>query len=211
MELNDLKSGWQNAGENFKSEADLRRMTKIVNHPSIKKIRAKLIVETILLLFFLFIYYDWFDGDKKPFYANLALVVGILLYIFNDVIGYVSITRPIRGTNLKLSLQNYLMRIKRLSISSVIITFLYSISIIIFFTSIITFTKEKGLMLVFSTVVVVQLILLSLRIWAKWIKKLKLQVKDFNLDETPMNLRFANTNEDDSGVLPINRDRLSGN
>ena len=160
---------------------------------------------------FLFIYYDWFDGDKKPFYANLALVVGILLYIFNDVIGYVSITRPIRGTNLKLSLQNYLMRIKRLSISSVIITFLYSISIIIFFTSIITFTKEKGLMLVFSTVVVVQLILLSLRIWAKWIKKLKLQVKDFNLDETPMNLRFANTNEDDSGVLPINRDRLSGN
>lgn len=183
MELNDLKSGWKNAGENFKSEADLRRMTKIVNHPLIKKIRAKLIVETTLLLFFSFIYYDWFDGDKKPFYANLALVVGILLYIFNDVIGYVSITRPIRGANLKLSLQNYLMRIKRLSISSVIITFLYSISIIIFFTSVITFTKEKGLMLVFSAVVVVQLILLSLRMWAKWIKKLKLQVKDFNLDE----------------------------
>lgn len=183
MELNDLKSGWQNAGGDLKSEADLQRMTRMVNHPSIKKIRTKLIVETIVLLFFLFIYYDWFDGDQKPFYANLALVVGLLLYIFNDVIGYISITNPVRGTNLKLSIQNYLMRIERLSVSSIIITFLYSISIIIFFTSVITFTKEKGLMLVFSTVIVFQLILLSFRMWSKWIKNLKLQLKDFDLDE----------------------------
>lgn len=183
MELNDLKSDWKNAGKNFKSEADLRLMTKIVNHPSIKKIRTKLIIEAIVLSFFLFIYYDWFDGDKKPFYANVSLVVGLLLYIFNDVIGYISITRPIKDTNLKLSLQNYLLRIERLSISSVIITFLYSISIIIFFTSVITFTKEKGLILIFSVVLVVQFILLSLRMWTKWIKNLKIQVREFNIDE----------------------------
>jgi len=183
MELNDLKSDWKNAGKNFKSEADLRLMTKIVNHPSIKKIRTKLIIEAIVLSFFLFIYYDWFDGDKKPFYANVSLVVGLLLYIFNDVIGYISIARPIKDNNLKLSLQNYLLRIERLSISSVIITFLYSISIIIFFTSVITFTKEKGLILIFSVVLVVQFILLSLRMWTKWIKNLKIQVRDFNIDE----------------------------
>jgi len=183
MELNDLKSDWKNAGKNFKSEADLRLMTKIVNHPSIKKIRTKLIIEAIVLSFFLFIYYDWFDGDKKPFYANVSLVVGLLLYIFNDVIGYISITRPIKDNNLKLSLQNYLLRIERLSISSVIITFLYSISIIIFFTSVITFTKEKGLILIFSVVLVVQFILLSLRMWTKWIKNLKIQVREFNIDE----------------------------
>lgn len=183
MELNDLKSDWKNAGKNFKSEADLRLMTKIVNHPSIKKIRTKLIIEAIVLSFFLFIYYDWFDGDKKPFYANVSLVVGLLLYIFNDVIGYISITRPIKDTNLKLSLQNYLLRIERLSISSVIITFLYSISIIIFFTSVITFTKEKGLIFIFSVVLVVQFILLSLRMWTKWIKNLKIQVREFNIDE----------------------------
>ncbi len=183
MELNDLKSGWQNAGGAFKSEKDLQRMTRMVNHPSIKKIRTKLVIETIILVFFLFIYYDWFYGDKKPFYANLSLVVGLLLYIFNDVIGYIALLRPIRGANLKLSIQNYLMRVKRLSISSIIITILYSLSIIIFFTSVITFTKEKGLLLVFSSVVVCQLILLSFKIWRKWIKNLKLQVKNFNLDE----------------------------
>lgn len=183
MELHDLKSGWQNAGGDFKSEEDLQRMTKIFNHPSIKKIKTKLIIETIVVIFFLFIYYDWFDGDKKPFYANLSLVIGLLLYIFNDIIGYIIILSPIRGANLKLSIQHYLMRIRRLSISSIIITFLYSISLVIFFTSVITFTKEKGLLLVFSSVIVCQLILLSFRMWKKWIKNLKLQVKDFNLDE----------------------------
>jgi hypothetical protein len=183
MELNDLKSEWQNAGGEFKSEEDLQRMTRMVNHPSIKKIRTKLVIETIILVFFLFIYYDWFDGDKKPFYANLSLVVGLLSYIVNDVIGYLAIMRPIRGANLKLSIQNYLMRVKRLSISSIIITFLYSLSITIFFTSVITFTKERWLLLVFSSVVVCQLMLLSFRMWRKWIRKLKLQAKDFNLDE----------------------------
>ena len=183
MVLSDLKSCWQNAGGEFKSEEYLQRMTKIVNHPSIKKIRTKLVIETIMLVFFLFIYYDWFDGDKKPFYANLSLVIGLLLYIFNDVIGYIAIIRPIRGTNLRLSIQNYLVRVKQLSITSIIISFLYSLSIIIFFTSVITFTKEKGLLLVFSSVIVCQLILLSFRIWTKWIKNLKQQVRDFNLDE----------------------------
>jgi hypothetical protein len=37
-----------------------------------------------------------------------------------------------------------------------------------------------------------------------------IKIKVFT-DKTPMNLRFANMNEDNTGVLPINRDRLSGN
>jgi len=183
MELDNLKASWQQAAGAVKTEADLHRMTRILHHPSIKKIRTKLIVETIGLLFFLVIYYDWFDGDKKPLYANIALVAGILLYIFNDVIGFLSLTAPIRSTNLKQSIRNYLGRIIRLSISSVLITILYSVSLIIFFTSVITFTKEKGLIVIFGSIVTVQLLLLSARIWQKRIKKLKSQVRDFNLDE----------------------------
>lgn len=183
MELNELKDGWQNAGGELKSETDLLRMTRLVNSPSIKRIRTKLVTETIILVFFLFIYYDWFDGDKKPLYANLSLVLGLLLYIANDVIGYFALVNPIRGANLKLSIQGYLRRVKRLSVSSIIITVLYSISIVIFFTSVISFTKEKALLLVFSSVVGFQLILISLRVWNKWIKNLKMQAEDFNLDK----------------------------
>lgn len=183
MELNDLKAAWQTAGSAFTNEADLQKMTQVTHHPSLKKIRTKLIVETIGLVFFLFVYYDWFDGAKKPFTVNVLLVSSMLLYVLNDVIGYISIVRPIRGKNLKLSIQNYLMRIKRLTIFSLIISFLYSISIIIFFTSVINFTKEKKLILAGVIVVLFQMILLSFKIWTKWIKNLKQQVKDFNLDE----------------------------
>jgi hypothetical protein len=183
MELNDLKSGWQNAGGAFKSEADLQKMTRIIRHPSLKKIRTRLIVETIGLVFFLFVYYDWFDGDKRPFYVNLLLAGSLLLYISNDVIGYVSIARPIRGINLKLSIQNYLMRVKRLSFFSLIISLLYSVSLIVFFTSVINFTKEKRLILAGIIIVLFQMFFLSLKIWTKRINKLKQQVSDFNLDE----------------------------
>lgn len=124
MELNDLKSNWQNAGGAFKSETELLKMTKITHHPSLKKIRIKLIAETIFLLLFLVIYYDWFDGDKKPFYANIVLVTGLLLYIANDIIGYVSIAKPVSGLNLKLSITNYFAKIKRLAIFSLVFFFI---------------------------------------------------------------------------------------
>ena len=183
MELNDLKSGWQAAGSAFTNEVNLQKMTRVTQHPSLKKIRTKLIIETIGLVFFLFVYYDWFDGDKKPFAVNVLLVSSLLLYILNDVIGYISIARPVRGINLKLSIQNYLMRIKRLSVFSLIISFLYSISIIIFFTSVINFTKEKKLILAGLIIVLFQMVFLSFKTWTKWIKSLKQQVNDFNLDE----------------------------
>jgi hypothetical protein len=183
MELNDLKSDWQNAGGAFKSKADLTRMTKVINHPSLKKIRIKLITETIGLLLFLFIYYDWFDGNQKPFYANFLLISGLLLYIFNDVIGYISLMKPGIETNLKQFIHVYLVRIKRLSIFSSVISFLYGVSIVVFFTSTINFTKEKSLLLLFFIVVCFQMYFFVFRMWSKWINDLTQQVKDFDLDE----------------------------
>lgn len=180
MELNDLKSGWQNAGKAFKNETDLLNMTKIANHPALKKIRIKLIAESIFLLLFLIIYYDWFDGDRKPFYANVVLITGLLLYVANDVIGYVSIAKPILGLNLKLSVTNYFARIKRLAIFALVFSFLYSISLIIFFTSVIHFTREKRLLLVAMAVILFQLMFWSYRVWTKRIKSLKQQLKDLD-------------------------------
>jgi hypothetical protein len=182
MELNDLKSNWQNAGGPLKSEGDLLNMTKIIHHPALKKLRIKLIAETIFLLFFLIIYYDWFDGDKKPFYANIVLVTGLLLYIANNVIGYVSLAKPINGLNLKVSVTNYFARVKRLAIISLVFSFLYSISLIVFFTSVIYFTREKRLLLVALAFILFQLMFWSFRMWRRRIKSLKQQVKDFDFD-----------------------------
>jgi len=183
MELEDLKSDWKNAPVVEKSEIDLQKMTKIKNHPSLKRIRTKLIIETICFVFFLVVYYDWFDGDKKPFFANIFLVISLLLFIANDIVGYFSIVSRIEGSNLKTSLEKYLSKIKRLATMSLICTFLYSISIVVFFTSVIHFNREKSFILLFMSIILIQMMFWSHRTWTKWIKNLELHVSDFKLEE----------------------------
>lgn len=183
MELNDLRSDWENAGKAFKSKTELLDMTRITNHPSLKKIRRKLIAETIFLLLFLFIYYDWFDGDQKPLYSNVVLAIGLLSYIGIDIIGYISIAKPIQGFNLKLSLNNYFSRIKRVAVFSLAFSFLYSICLIVFFTSVIHFTREKKLLFVALAIILFQLMFWSSRVWSHRIKSLKDQLEDFDMDE----------------------------
>ena len=182
MEINDLKSEWQNVAVAFKSEADLLKMTKIKNHPSIKSIRTKLIMETVFLVLFLTVYYDWFDGDKKPIAVNALLVIGLLLYIATDVIGYISISKKIHGTDLKVSLDRYLAKIRQLAFYSLISTILYSISFLVFFTSLIQFTKEKNFILLGFVIVMIQMVFWSQRNWMKWIKSLQQLVKEFNVE-----------------------------
>jgi cation transport ATPase len=179
MELNELKVGWQNAGGNYRTESDLARMTKLNYHPTLKRIRIKLIIETVVLSFFLVVYYDWFDGDKKPLYANLLLFCAVLLYILNDVIGYISLAKPVMKENLRSSVQHLLSKVKRLSILSLVISFLYSVCLLAFFLSIITFTKEKSFILLGMILVLVQLTHISYKVWRNWILKLELQVNDF--------------------------------
>jgi hypothetical protein len=179
MELNELKSGWQNAGGNYRTEADLERMTKLNSHPVLKRIRIKLIIETVLLSFFLIVYYDWFDGDKKPMYANLLLFAGVLLYIFNDVVGYFSLAKPLMKENLRSSVQHLLRRVKRLSVLSLIVSLLYSICLVTFFLSVVTFTKEKSFILLGTILLLTQLTHISYKLWRKWIVKLELQAIDF--------------------------------
>ncbi|HTG56703.1 MAG TPA: hypothetical protein VL943_10580, partial [Niabella sp.] len=97
--------------------------------------------------------------------------------------GYISLTRPVGDANLKQSVIDYLTRVKRLSFFSLLVTLLYSSAIMIYFTSTIVFTKEKGLVLLFSTIIIVQLIILSSKLWERWIKKLKQQKADFGMDD----------------------------
>ena len=183
MELNELKSGWQNAGGNYRTEADLERMTKLNQHPTLKRIRTKLIIETILLSFFLVVYYDWFDGDQKPLYANLLLFTGALLYILNDVIGYISLAKPVMKENLRSSVQHLLSKVKRLSMLSLVVSFLYSVCLLTFFLSVITFTKEKSFILLGMILVLVQVTHISYKVWRNWILKLELQVNDFSKED----------------------------
>lgn len=181
--MNELKTGWANAGHHFKKKEDLEKMKKMIRHPVIKRIRTRLLMQVAALSLFLLVYYDWFDGDKRPMYANLALVTGLVMYLLNDILGYLLLIKPVGEASLKQSLLEYLTRVKKLSVLSVMVTLLYSTSLFVFFTATIAFSKEKWLTLLFSTVIVFQLIRLSSRLWSRWIKKLNQQIADFSTKE----------------------------
>ncbi len=181
MELDDFKSNWQKAGDRLKTEAELLSMTKLTHHPTLKKIRQKLLIESVLLTFFLLVYYDGFDGHQKPFYANAFLVVSILLYVGNGVLGYVSLLDPVRSSNLKDSLAAYLASLERLSVLSLFFSIGYCVSLLVFFSSVITFSKEKGFLLLGAVILLVQATLWSRRIWTKRIRLLREQSQDLGM------------------------------
>jgi uncharacterized membrane protein len=147
MDINDLKADWKNAGGSSINEANLKIMTKINEHPTLRNIRIKLIIEAIALIILLLIYYDGFDGAKKPWFLNLSLVFSILIYITNNVLGYFFTKNPIRADNISLSIHNQILVLRRLSVFSILSSVFYASTLIMFFSVSIKFTTIKYFLL----------------------------------------------------------------
>ena len=80
MDLDKMKSSWRQAGTNIKSQDELLTLTKFGGQPGIRNIRIKFLTEFILLLIFMLIYYNAFDGDLKPLWVNIILIGLIIFY-----------------------------------------------------------------------------------------------------------------------------------
>ncbi len=180
MELDKLKSNWKKMGVGRMDHNELSMITEIKNHPNIKKIRIKFIIETILIILFLAVYYDGFDGATKPLWANLLLIVSTISYIIVRFIGWLVLRNPIKGENLKTSLINFQNKLKRMAISVLVTSFLFGSSIILFFASSIDFTKGKYLMLAGMVLSLILLVYLSSRNWFKRVEGIDKTLLDFN-------------------------------
>ena len=179
MEQDAFKSAWQGMDANRKSNMELSSMMRESTHPVLKRIRKQLILETLSFTALLFVYYDFFDGDRKPFYANMLLVGAILFVLLHNIVGYVLTKRPVNGNSIKQSLDNQLLKIKTYAAVSVASRVLTAGCLLLFFTSVITFTANKywilaALILVF----VIQIALLS-GIWTKRIRQMKETINSF--------------------------------
>lgn len=173
MELDTLKSAWQDMGGENKNSAALKKMLSENRHPVLKGIRLQMIIEITTWTFFLFVYYDIFDGDRRPFYVNALLVAAVLLLLIHSVMGYLSAKNLVNGTNLKQSLVNYLSKIKLYAMVSVASRVFTIVCLLIFFIATIQFTTNKYFLLAgIALIIPVQIFLLS-RIWGNRIKKLK--------------------------------------
>jgi hypothetical protein len=179
MEGDALQSAWQQMPAGQKSNTELRAMMKENTHPVLKRIRKQLIIETIAFAAFLFVYYDFFDGDRKPVYANVLLVSSLILVILHNVLGYIMAKRSIKGDNLKQSLQHQLSKMKTYAAFSIAGRVITSACLLLFFTSVITFTAPKSWLLAgLMAIMVVQLVLLAV-IWLKRIRHMRSTISLF--------------------------------
>lgn len=179
MELDDLKANWQNAGNRTKNPAELKLMTRVGNHPRLKRIRIKLLIEIVLLSAFLVVYRDVFDGADKPLWANACLVAGAGLFILNDVVGYFTLQNTVRGSNLAQSIQNFRSRLQYLLISSLCTSFLFGASLILFFSVGIDFTPAKYLLLAGMSGGLLVFIYLSYKSWRYRVSHIESAMKAF--------------------------------
>lgn len=169
MELDDLKNDWQNLSGSDKNESEIQSMLKLTNHPKVRRIRAKLIIETILLIVFISIYNTAFDGFSKAFWANTVLISGTMLYIIIDIYGYVLSQNIILADNLKDSISKLLASLKRYSVIQTLGSIIFGISVLLFFTSSLEFTFQKYLIL---GGMLISLFIMAYLSWRNWQTKI---------------------------------------
>ena len=179
MEQYPLKAAWQGITDKSKTDTELKTMLQEKSHPVLKRIRKQLIIETVGFAAFLLVYYDFFDGDRKPLYTNVLLVMAVGFALMHNVIGYRFTKQPVKGDNIQQSLNNQLSTMKTYAIVSVLSRVLVAACLLVFFMSVISFNAEKYWMLaVVISVFVVQMGLLS-RLWIGRIRQIKGAMESF--------------------------------
>jgi hypothetical protein len=179
MKEDILKSAWQDVSPEPKSNEAIKSMMREGAHPVLKGIRRQMIIETVAFTVFLLVYHDFFDGNRKPVYANVLLVMGLLLVVIHNVVGYVLAKKPLTGDTIRQSLTTHLAKMKVFAVISVISRMLAAGCLLLFFTCVIRFTAGK--FWIMSAVVIMFLIQITLLsgIWAKRIKQLRRAINDF--------------------------------
>ncbi|PJJ09640.1 hypothetical protein CLU83_3006 [Flavobacterium sp. 1] len=167
MELENLKSEYQNAGKALLSKEKIQKMILENNHPVLKGVRIQLLTETVLWAIFLAVYYNIFDGHLKSPLWNVLLIVSVIFILVHNVLGFQIISNPINGKTILESLKNYQIKIKNYAVIS-IATRVVAIAILLgYFISTIAFTKEKLFSLGFISLIIPVQIYLLHRVWAK--------------------------------------------
>ena len=178
MDLENLKSDYQKSGnENPKSIESINKMKQSKNHPVLKRMRRQLVFESVIWVFVLIVYYDFFDGHLKSILWNVLLVISILLLLSHNLLGYIIAKSPINGKNLSKSLQVYADRIKNYAIVSIASRILAVLIFIGFLTSSITWNTNKIITIVsFITIVIAVQIYFLGKIWKGRIEKIEYQI-----------------------------------
>lgn len=117
--MDPLKSAWDNTPTPTRTSADIQAIASKQASPVMRGIRKQMVIETLGYGIFLTVYYDFFDGDKKPFYLNLLLVVAIIFIVLYNLTGYLLAKNPATGQHLLEQLQRQRQQLKRYAMAAI--------------------------------------------------------------------------------------------
>lgn len=169
MNIDDLKSDWRRAGAEPATEKELAMMTRVRNHPTLRKLRIKFMTEIAALTAMLLLYYDGLDGAEKPLLVNVLLIISIVLYILNNALGYFRIQNPSVGGNIKEALARQAHALKRLAVLSMVSSVVYAVALLFFLTYQMVFNQRKYIIL---SALIVTSILMFYYSWISWQRKI---------------------------------------
>lgn len=162
MSIEELKTNWKNVEGPEKSQHQIKKMTQLKNHPKLNRLRIKFIIETLLLIFFLVVFQDFFDAEKHSPAMNLLLALTAVLYILNDIFGFFVIRNPVQGDNLSESSKVFIKKLRLLSLTSIGTALFFSIMVIVYFSSIVVFDLKRWILLsVFGVILILMFVLMA--------------------------------------------------
>ena len=180
MQTDNLKTTWKNIVPPLKDKIELKAMMQESRHPVLRDIRRQMIFEFLLFVSLLVMYYDIFDGDRKPFYANAIFIVTVSMVILLGMAGYVLAKQRVQGSDLIASLNKRLSTLRIYATVFVAGRVFWTIALLIFFGSVITFNTAKYWLLGGAgLVVIIQTLILS-GIWKKRMDRLKESIRALN-------------------------------
>lgn len=169
MNIDEMKSEWHQAGQDPLSEKELAMMTRVRNHPSLRRLRIKFMTEIVALTGLLFLFYDGFDGADKPLIVNILLIISIVVYIINNALGYFHLQNPSVSGNIREALLKQSHTLKRLAVLSLASSVVYSATLLFFLTYQVAFNQRKYIIL---SALILAFCLLFYYSWISWQRKI---------------------------------------
>lgn len=177
--LANLKKEWNDFNQQLKSIDDLSPQTIIRQHPTLKRTRLKLMIESTLLLLFLVFYYSALDGDANSGAVNTMLVLGVIFYGVVNVFSYLTLIQPNYSDNIIASLQRTKRRLRTAQVMSLIASVIFAITFLAYSSSAVIFTYEKRLIMVGMILTLVIMSVISYFVWNKRISHFNALISEF--------------------------------
>ena len=181
MNEEEIKLLWKSDEPASKTKEEIIDMLEEKRHPVLKGIKKQIIIELIGWTAFLLCYYTMFDGDRKPWFINLALIAAVLIPFTHNLYGYKLTKNAVDNSSILTSVTKHVKQLRIYATWSVISRVVFSSGLVLFFSYHISFSTSKRYLLAgLVMLLIISQILVLYQIWQKRIKRFEHITKEMS-------------------------------